>query len=300
MKPRLGHRKLYRSQGCKACCFVCCWALFTLVTTHPAGAQLNVGPPKEVENVTVDQRLGEQIPLDIALTDSFDRPVKTGFYFDSRRPVLVTLNYSDCPVLCNVQLNALVETLNKVDLALGGDFQILTVSINPKESTERIRETKTKYVSMLTNQPGAADAWHFCTARESSIKRLADALGFRYTFDKETGQYYHPAMLAFVSPEGVISRYSLDVAFPADQIKLSLLDASKGTIGTPVDQFIMWCFSYDAERGSYVLMAWRLMRMGAAITVGILLVTLIPYWIGRRKNAATSVLPGDTPHAHAT
>jgi protein SCO1 len=251
-----------------------------------ANAQLNIGPPKEVENVTVDQKLGSKVPLDVMLKDSLGRPVKSGYYFDSRRPVLVTLNYSDCPVLCNVQLNALVESLNKVDLAIGGDFQILTVSINPKESTERIQETKAKYVSMLTNQPGAAQGWHFCTAREDSIRRLADSLGFRYTFDKKTGEYYHPAMLAFVSPEGVISRYSLDVSFPPEQIKLSLLDASKGTIGTPVDQFIMWCFSYDAERGSYVLVAWRLMRAGALLTVAILLLTLIPYWIGRRRSAA--------------
>jgi len=268
--------------------FVFCFLLMVSLGSQPAEAQLNIGPPKEVEDVTVDQKLGGQIPLDVSLTDSRGQAVKSGYYFDSRRPVLVTLNYSDCPVLCNVQLNALVETLNKVDLALGGDFQILTVSINSKETTERIRETKSKYVSMLSNQPGAADAWHFCTARETSIKRLADSLGFRYTYDAKTGQYFHPAMLAFVSPEGVISRYSLDVAFPADQIKLSLLDASKGTIGTPVDQFIMWCFSYDAERGSYVLVAWRLMRVGALLTVAILLVTLVPYWMGRRRNAAST------------
>lgn len=249
-------------------------------------AQLNNAPPKAVENVTVDQRLGEKIPLDVLLTDSSGRAVKSGYYFDSRRPVLVTLNYSDCPVLCNVQLNALVQSLNQLDLAIGGDFQILTVSINPKESTERISETKSKYISQLPNQPGAKQSWHFCTARESSIKRLADALGFRYTYDAKTGQYYHPAMLAFVSPDGVISRYSLDVAFPPEQIKLSLLDASKGTIGSPVDQFIMWCFSYDADRGSYTFMAWRLMRTGAALTVALMLFVLVPYWIGRKRTGA--------------
>jgi protein SCO1 len=267
-----------------SCAFACLFA-------GNATAQVNNAPPKEVENVTVDQRLGEKVPLDLQLVDAMGRSVKSGFFFDKRRPVLVTLNYSNCPVLCNVQLNGLVESLNQVDLALGADFQILTVSIDPKETTERIRDTKAKYVSQLTNQPGAADAWHFCTAREASIKRLADSLGFRYTYDKATGEYYHPAMLAFVSPDGVISRYSLDVAFPPEQIKLSLLDASQGTIGSPVDQFIMWCFSYDAERGSYVLVAWRLMRLGAAATVVILLATLIPYWIGRKHSAEIKPLP---------
>ncbi len=253
-----------------------------------AVAQLNDRVPKQVEDVTVEQKLGESVPLDILLTDSNGQAAKTGHFFDSKRPVLLTLNYSNCPVLCNVQLNALVEGLNSLSLRIGRDFQILTVSIDPKESSERIRETKSKYIEMLDQQPGAATGWHFCTARESSIKRLADAVGFRYTYDAKTGEYYHPAMLAFVSPDGVITRYSLDVAFPPDQTKLALIDASNGTIGTAVDQFIMWCFSYDADRGSYVLGAWRLMRLGAAMTVVVLLVTLVPYWIGRKRAARDS------------
>lgn len=254
-----------------------------------AFAQLNDRVPKQVEEVTVEQKLGESIPLDVLLTDSQGRATKTGFYLDGKRPLLLTLNYSDCPVLCNVQLNALVESLNNLSLRIGQDFQILTVSIDPKEPTERIRQTKAKYVEMLDQQSGAASGWHFCTARESSIKRLADAVGFRYTYDAKSGEYYHPAMLAFVSPDGVISRYSLDVAFPPEQLKLSLIDASNGTIGSPVDQFIMWCFSYDADRGSYVLGAWRLMRLGAATTVVVLLVTLFPYWLGRRRSAISGV-----------
>jgi protein SCO1 len=252
-------------------------------------AQLNDRVPRQVEDVTVDQKLGESIPLDILLTDSKGQPTKSGYFFDGRRPVLLTLNYSNCPVLCNVQLNALVDGLNKLSLRIGQDFQILTVSIDPKESTERINETKAKYIEILDQQPGALGGWHFCTARESSIKRLADAVGFRYTYDAKTGEYYHPAMLAFVSPDGVISRYSLDVTFPPDQTKLALIDASNGTIGTPVDQFIMWCFSYDPDRGSYVLAAWRLMRLGAATTVLMLLVTLVPYWIGKKRSARSSV-----------
>lgn len=252
-------------------------------------AQVNDRVPKQVEDVTVEQKLGESIPLDILLTDSKGQPTKTGYFFDGKRPVLLTLNYSNCPVLCNVQLNALVEGLNKLSLRIGRDFQILTVSIDPKESTERINETKAKYIEILDQQPGAVSGWHFCTARESSIKRLSDAVGFRYTYDAKTGDYYHPAMLAFVSPDGVISRYSLDVAFPPEQTKLALIDASNGTIGTPVDQFIMWCFSYDPDRGSYVLAAWRLMRLGAATTVVALLATLVPYWIGKKRSARRTV-----------
>lgn len=259
-------------------------AIAVMLAAAPAAAQINDRVPKQVEQVTVDQKLGESIPLDIMLTDSTGRATKTGHYFGGKKPVLLTLNYSDCPVLCNVQLNALVETLNGLSLRLGKDFDILTVSIDPKEKTPRVQQTKQKYVELLDQQPGAASGWHFCTARESSIRRLADAVGFRYTYDAKTGEYYHPAMLAFLSPEGVISRYSLDVAFPPEQTKLALIDASNGTIGSPVDQFIMWCFSYDPERGSYVLAAWRVMRLGAATTVAILLATLLPYWIGKKRS----------------
>lgn len=251
----------------------------------------NSSIPKEVEQVTVDQKQGESIPLDIPLLDSDGRAAKTGDFFDARRPVLLTLNYSDCPILCNVQLNALVDGLDKVGLRLGQDFQILTVSIDPNEPTERIKATKERYIQALQQQPQAAEAWHFCTANEPAIARLADAVGFRYTYDKKSGEYYHPAMLAFVSPTGVISQYSLDVAFPPEQLKLALLDAGNGSIGSPVDQFIMWCFSFDSARGSYVLAAWRLMRLGAATTVGVLLFTLIPYWIGRKRSARLQGTP---------
>jgi len=278
--------------ACLAACFL------SLSGDSPLWAQLNNRVPREVEQVTVDQKLGESIPLDIPLIDSRGQATQTGYYFDGKRPVLLTLNYSDCPMLCNVQLNALVETLNRLDLRLGRDFQMLTVSIDPKESTERVSETKARYVQQLTEQPGAESAWHFCTARETAIHRLADSVGFRYTYDAKSGEYFHAAMLAFVSPEGVISRYSLDVAFPPEQTKLALMDASNGTIGTRFDQFMMLCFTYDPERGSYVVAAWRLMRLAAAITVTVLLFTLFPYWLGRKR--AASIRPTKTSSSSAS
>jgi protein SCO1/2 len=196
----------------------------------------------------------------------------------------VTLNYSDCPVLCSVQLNQLTQSLTELDLELGRDFRILTVSINPREPTHRIRETRDKYVQQLKVSDEAAESWVFCTAPQASIDAFADALGFRYKFDSLTGQYFHPAMLAYVSPEGVITRYSLDVSFPPDQMKLAILDAGHGTVGSPVELFILRCFEYDPKRNSYVLGAWRLMRLGGAATVGILFAILVPYWVGRKRS----------------
>tara|TARA_R110002049_G_scaffold285698_1_gene466731 strand:- start:134448 stop:135305 length:858 start_codon:yes stop_codon:yes gene_type:complete len=249
-----------------------------------AAVELNDRVPREVREVTVVQNLGDSIPKDLPLTDSLGRATKSGHYFDGEKPTIVTLNYSNCPVLCSVQLNQLSQSLDQLELKIGEDFQLLTVSIDPKETTQRIRETKAKYIEQLPQHPNADEGWTFCTARQDAITRLADTLGFQYTYDEKSGEYYHPAMIAFVSPDGVITRYSLEVAFPPEQLKLALVEAGNGTVGTPVDQFILWCFSYDPNRNSYVPQAWKIMRLGGAATIGLMLVALTPYWIGRKKS----------------
>ena len=248
------------------------------------GVLLNDRVPRQVENVTVEQNLGAAIPFNLPLTDSLGRRVKTGYFIDGKKPTIVTLNYSNCPMLCNVQLNQLTQSLAELDLQIGEDFQILTVSIDPAESTETARATKQKYVEQLIReQPGADEGWAFCTARQPTITRLADILGFRYRYDRTTGEYYHPAMLAFVSPEGVITRYSLAVSFEPSDLKKALVEAGEGTVGSAVDQVILWCFSYDPTSNSYVPQAWRIMRLAAAGTVGLMLACLAPFWIGRKR-----------------
>ena len=246
--------------------------------------------------------LGDEVPLNLPLKDSKGEAVKTGYYIDGRKPTIITLNYSNCPMLCNVQLNRLCQSLNKLNLQIGRDFNMLTVSIDPTESTERIRETKQKYVDDLPEQPFAADGWAFCTAREPIIKRLADSVGFKYKYDRANQQYNHPAMLCYVSPEGVISRYSLDINFPPDQMKLALVDAGNGTVGSKVDQFILWCYSYDPDTNSYAPVAWKIMRVGGAATIGLMLACLTPYWIGRKKDPADQTsadLAVESPHVSA-
>lgn len=258
------------------------WHVAALGLAPAARAQLNDEVPKEAQGVGVDQQLGAELPLELPVVDSAGREGRLAQYFDGRRPVLVTLNYSDCPMLCSVQLTQLVQSLDQLKLKIGDDFQIVTVSIDPKESTERTRETKARYVQQLPNQPGAEAGWHFLTMPEPAIKKLTDSLGFRYRYDKLSKEYYHPAMLAFVSPDGVITRYSLDVAFPPDQLKLALVETSEGKIGSAVDQLLLLCFAYDSKRNRYTASAWRLLRLGALATVGLLLITLTPFWLGRR------------------
>ncbi|TWT80973.1 hypothetical protein CA13_24200 [Planctomycetes bacterium CA13] len=262
-----------------------------------ADIQLNNSLPPEAVGITVEQKLGGIIPLDLPLTDALGHKVTTGDFLDGKKPVIVTLNYSDCPMLCNVQLNALTKSLNELELQIGEDFRILTVSIDPTEPTEKIRNTKNNYVGQLTAQPGAEDGWEFCTADQGVITRLADILGFRYRYDAVNKQYNHPAMLAFVSPEGVISRYSLSIEFPPEQLKLALVEAGEGTVGSPVDQFILWCYSYDSDSNSYTPQAWKLMRLGGAVTIGLMLACLAPYWFGRKRQPKQleQIDPTDSP-----
>lgn len=283
---------------------LCLVALAALLGSSRAHAQsalqsnenvsLNDGIPREVENVTVEQKLGDQVPLNLPIYDSLGRRVKTGFYIDGKKPTIISLNYSSCPMLCNVQLNQLTQSLAELDLKIGEDFQILTVSIDPTETTETIRKTKEQYVQQLIKtHPQVESGWEFCTAQQPIITKLADVLGFQYTYDSKSGEYYHPAMLAFVSPTGVITRYSLAVAFEPDDLKKALVEAGDGTVGTPVDQLILWCFSFDPTSNSYVPQAWKIMRWGGALTVGLMLACLAPFWIGR-KSSPNDVLETET------
>lgn len=259
-----------------------------------ADVALNNGVPKEVEDVTVEQKLGDVVPLNLPLTDSFGRKVKTGYFIDGKKPTIISLNYSDCPMLCNVQLNQLCKSLKELDLQVGRDFQILTISIDPKETTETIRKTKLNYVEQIAEtHPGAADGWAFCTAQQPIITKIADVLGFQYNYNPKTGEYYHPAMLAFVSPKGVITRYSLALSFEPKDLRKALIESGDGTVGSPVDQIIMWCFSYDPDSNSYTAQAWKIMRLGGAVTIFLMLACLAPFWIGRRST------PGQEPDVDA-
>ena len=255
---------------------------------------LNDSIPREVRDVTITQNLGDSVPLDLPLIDSEGRPIETGYILQGTRPVIVTLNYSDCPMLCNVQLSQLSKTLSKLDLQIGEDFDILTVSIDPAESSETATKTKNKFAKPLVAQhKQVMDGWTFCTTDENTINRLASTLGFSYTRDEQTGEYYHPAMLAFLSPKGVITRYSLDVGFEVQDLRKALVEAGQGTVGSPVDQLLLWCFSFDPSSNSYVPQAWKLMRAGGATAVILIVAFMAPYWIGSKRTPATTRTSAD-------
>lgn len=251
-----------------------------------ADVVLNDRVPRQVRDVTVKQNLGDSVSKDMPLVNSDGENVTLGDYLDGERPLILTLNYSNCPMLCNVQLNQLAQSLEKGDLKIGKDFQCISISIDPTETMERLQETKARYIEQLPSHPEAETGWAFCRTTPKVIDQLATEVGFSYNYNEVTKEYAHPAFLAFLTPKGVITRYSLGVAFPPDQMALALVEAGQGKIGSFIDQFVLLCYSYDPAANSYVPQAWKIMRLGAAATLVLLVLGLVPYWLGRKGNVA--------------
>ncbi len=217
-------------------------------------------------------------------------PVRLASFFTGERPVILTLNYSDCPMLCQVQLNGLVDSLREIKLQAGEDFQVVSVSINPSETPERARLTRQRYVKAYGRANGAA-GWQFLTGKQKAIERLADCVGFRYKYLPERNEYVHTAVLILCTPDGRISRYLYGVQYDPTTLRLSLQETGEGKIGTTLDQLLLFCFHYDATSGRYGPVAVRLMQVAGGITLGALLIGLVPAWIRRQKRNPAQEAP---------
>ena len=230
-----------------------------------AATAQNPPRPAILEGIGIDQRLNEQVPLDLRFTDENGKDVKLGEYFGTR-PVILSLVYYQCPMLCTLVLRELSQTLQSVALNAGKDFQIVTVSINPKENSKDATEKKNLYLSMRGNRV-PPEAWHFLTGTEDSIKSLADSVGFHYKFDPTSGQYAHSSGIMIATPDGHLSRYMLGVDYPPRDLRLSLVEASAGKIGSPVDQLLLFCYHYDPLTGKYGVAIMNATRAAGVATV---------------------------------
>lgn len=238
--------------------------------------------PKPLEEVGVDEHLGQQVPLNVGFVDSTGSKVQMSDIIAGQKPVLMSLNYADCPMLCNLQLDGLLEGLQNLSLQPGTDFDLVTLSIDPNEDLEHTRKFKNKYVTAY-QRPLADKAWHFLTGSVQNIETIARAVGFRYAFVPERKEYAHTAVVMVLSPEGRISRYLYGVTFNARDLKLAILEASEGKIGSTLDRILLYCFHYDASVGRYSPMAANIMRLGGALTVLLLGGTLALWWLKENK-----------------
>jgi protein SCO1/2 len=234
-----------------------------LVSAREAAAQQ--GLPAALRDVGFDQRLGQSVPLDIALRDEEGKPVKLGDYF-GRRPVVLTLVYYECPMLCTLTLNELTSALAVLKFDPGREFEIVTVSFEPKETPALAAAKKAEYLKRY-KRAGASASWHFLTADADQVKRLTEAVGFRYAWDEQTKQYAHPGGIMVLTPEGRLARYLYGVEYAPRDLRFALIDAAAGKIGSPADKVVLYCYQYDPSTGRYGAAIMRSVRVAGALTV---------------------------------
>jgi protein SCO1/2 len=221
--------------------------------------------PGLLKKVGIDQRLNAQVPLDLMFTDETGRDVRLGELL-GKRPVVLAMVYYECPMLCTQVLNGVVSALGVLKFDVGKEYDVIAVSINPKEGPGLAAQKKKAYLERY-KRPQTADGWHFLTGKEENIQRLAAAVGFRYAFDEEIQQYAHGAGIEILTPRGVIAKYFYGIEFSPRDIRFGLIEASDERIGTAIDEALMLCYHYDPTTGKYGATAIGAIRIGGVATL---------------------------------
>lgn len=256
--------------------------LLGIVLLAPMSGMAQQLAPDPLRDVGIDQRLTAQVPGELFFRDETGREVRLAEYFD-QKPIILVLVYYECPMLCTLVLNGLVRALRAMPLTAGRDFTVLTVSINPAETPALAAEKKAAYIEHY-GRAEARQGWHFLTGEPSAIHRLAETVGFRYVYDPRTKQYAHAAGIMVLTPSGRVSRYFYGLEYSARDLRLGLVDASEGKIGSPVEKVLLLCYRYDPSTGKYSLAILRLIRLaGAGTLLGLGLFLVILFRRDRRR-----------------
>ncbi len=218
-----------------------------------------------LKDVGIDQKLNDSVPLDLTFRDEAGQTVKLEQFF-ADKPVVLSLVYYNCPMLCTQVLNGMERSLKDVPMDIGKQFSVVTVSIDPTERPALASAKRALYTG-LYGRPGATQGWHFLTGDEPQIKQLANAVGFRYAYDPQSKQFAHASAIMILTPEGKISRYLYGIQYATRDLRLGLVEASEGKIGTPVDQILLFCYHYDAATGKYSLLISRVLKAAGIFTI---------------------------------
>jgi protein SCO1 len=235
----------------------------------------NTRPPR-LENVGIEQHLDAQVPPDLTFRDETGETVKLADYF-GRKPLILNLVYYNCTMLCGEALAGLSSAMRLVKFDVGNEFDVVTVSFDPRETPEMAAAKKKDYVGRY-GRPNAAAGWHFLTGQPDSINALTKVVGFQYQYDPKSNQYAHATAIMVLTPQGRISRYFYGVDFPPKDLRLGLVEASQGKIGNAVDAVLLYCYHYNPETGKYGAMVANILRLAAAATVLIMGIFLFILW----------------------
>jgi protein SCO1/2 len=235
----------------------------------------NVRPPG-LKNVGIQQKLNQQIPSDLAFTDDLGRKVRLGDYF-GQKPLILNFVYFNCPMLCSEALSGLESTLHVLKFDVGKEFEVITISFDPKDTPEAAAKKKEEFLRRY-HRPGADRGWHFLVGQPDAIAAATKAAGFQYEYDRQTGQFAHSTAIMVLTPQGKIAQYYYGIEYPPKDLRLALVEASQNRIGNVVDELLLYCYHYDPEQGKYsatIMRVLRLMGVATMLCLGTLLFAMI-------------------------
>ncbi len=239
-------------------------AVLLLLTIASVHAQEDL-PQNLIKDINFEQNLNAQLPLHLTFTDSSGQVVRLGDYFGDK-PVILTLGYYECPMLCSLVRNSMFESLKELDFTIGDEFEVLVVSIDPRETPD-VAEMKRRASIIEYERSTSDDGWNFLVGEEEAISQLATVIGFNYAYDERIDQYVHPSGILILTPEGRISRYFYGIDYPPSDLRLGLVEAASNKIGSFTDQLLLTCYQYDPISGAYTLEIMNILRIVGVVTV---------------------------------
>ena len=262
-----------------------------LYGARPTSATSSNGLPVALREVGIDQKLNQELPLDLIFKDEMGQDVKLRQYF-GEKPVVLALVYYDCPMLCTQILNGMISAFRVLPFQVGKEFDVVAVSFDPREKPQLAAAKKKVYVNYLPEaaRTNAAKGWHFLTADEATIKQLTDAVGFRYHYDEATKQFAHASAIMVSTPQGKLSHYFYGIEYSARDLRLALVAASQNKIGSPVDQLLLYCYHYDPASGKYGAVIMNFIRIAGIITV--VAIVAMMFLLRRRQPARMKLHTG--------
>jgi protein SCO1 len=245
-----------------------CSVLLALASLPGWAQQSASSQPPPLHGVGITQRMNQQVPAGLAFRDETGKAVRLGDYF-GKKPIVLSLVYFNCPFMCTEVLNGELRALQENSLKLGEDYAAVTVSFDPKDGPKEAALKNRIYLGMYA-RPAPPGSWHFLTGDQSSIQALTDAVGFGYAYDPPSGQFAHATAIMILTPEGRVSRYFYGVQYPSRDVRLGLVEASQGKIGSPTDAALLFCYHYDPLTGKYGLVVANVIRIAGALTMLVL------------------------------